>query len=179
MRERAGFRVLGSRALATTTFLRAERQHLIAPDGAGLQRAIIRHPGAVAAVPVVDESVVLIRQYRAPVGHEVLEIPAGKLDVYGEDPRDAAARELAEEIGYRPGNLELIASFYTGPGFTDERLWLYLATDLVPVAVNPAGIEEEHSEVVKIPIDRLPELIADGEFEDAKTLVGLLALLRS
>ncbi len=176
--EPGQFRVVGSRSLVTTTFLTAERLHLLSPDGRAVQRSVIRHPGAVAMVPVLGDAVILIRQYRAAVGHDVLEIPAGKLDIPGEDPEAAAARELAEEIGYRPGNLELVATFFTGPGFTDERMWTYLATDLEPVPVEPAGVEEEHSEVVTIPVADLPGMIARRDFEDAKTLVGLLIVLQ-
>jgi ADP-ribose pyrophosphatase len=169
---------VGSRSLLSTTFLTVEQLDLLSPDGRTLQRSVVRHPGAVAMVPILDDAVILIRQYRAPVGQDLLEIPAGKLDIAGEDPETAAARELAEEIGYRPGSLELVATFFTGPGFTDERMWTYLATGLEPVPMEPAGVEEEHSEVVTVPLADVPGMIARREIEDGKTLVGLLIALQ-
>ena len=141
-------------------------------------REAVRHPGAVAVVAVVGDDVVLIRQYRAPVDAMVLELPAGKLDVPGEDPALAAGRELEEEIGYRPGTLEPLSSFFTGPGFTDEHMTVYLATDCVAVASNPHGPEEIAAEIVRLRIDELATYIASGEITDAKTLVGLLAFLQ-
>jgi len=131
----------------------------------------------VCVVAVVDEAVVLIRQFRAPVDAMMLELPAGKLDIPGEPPERTAARELEEETGYRPGRLELIASFYTGPGFTDEHMRVFLATDCTPTAPHPHGPEEEAAEIVHVPIAELPALAASGEVADAKTLVGLLSLL--
>lgn len=165
--------------LAQTHFLRLDRLHVLAPTGAAVRREAVRHPGAVAMVPVVGDAIVLLRQYRAPVDAEMLELPAGKLDVDGEDPAAAAERELAEEVGLVPGRLELVAEFYTGPGFTDERMHVFVATDCRPVARSPHGPEEEAAEVVLVPLDDVPEMIAEGRIEDAKTLVGLLALLRS
>ncbi len=140
---------------------------------------MVRHPGAVAVVPVVDGAVVLIRQYRAPVDAALLELPAGKLDVPGEDPEAAAARELEEEIGYRPGSLEPLATFFTGPGFTDEYMRVYVATGCIATPMHPHGPEEQAAEIVHVPVDDLPALIAAGDVADAKTLVGLLAYLRS
>lgn len=165
--------------MASSSFLRLDRLHVAAPDGTTFQREVVRHPGAVAVLPVVDGAVVLIRQYRAPVDAEVLELPAGKLDVPGEDPEVAAARELQEEIGYLPGRLEPLAAFYTGPGFTDEHMRVYVATGCTPTAARPHGPEERAAEIVHIPVDDLPALIAAGEVADAKTLVGLLAYLRT
>lgn len=140
---------------------------------------MVRHPGAVAVVPVVDDAVVLIRQYRAPVDTSLLELPAGKLDVPGEDPEITAARELEEEIGYRPGSLALLATFFTGPGFTDEHMRVYVATGCTPTRRHPHGPEEQAAEIVHVPVGDLPALIAAGDVADAKTLVGLLAYLRS
>ncbi len=139
-----------------------------------MRRDVIRHPGAVAVVAVVDGSVVLIRQYRAAVDGDVLEIPAGKLDVAGEEPEQAARRELAEEVGLDAGELRLIADVWTAPGFTDERMRIFLATGCVPVDRVPHGAEEEVSEVVLVPLDEVATFIDAGEIRDAKTLAGLL-----
>lgn len=169
-----GFSVVGSATLASSSFLRFERMHLSGPTGSPVRRDVVRHPGAVAVVAVVDGSVVLIRQYRAAVGGDVLEIPAGKLDVAGEEPEPAARRELAEEVGLDAGELRLVADVWTAPGFTDERMRIFLATECVPVDRVPHGAEEEVSEVVLVPLEEVPALIEAGEIRDAKTLAGLL-----
>jgi len=129
-------------------------------------------------VAEVDGYVVLIRQYRAPVDQMMLELPAGKLDVPGEDPAAAAARELEEEIGYRPGSLEVLATFYTGPGFTDEHMTVYLASNCAEAPSRPHGPEEEAAEIVRVPVVDLPGMIARDEFADAKTLAGLLVYMQ-
>ncbi len=175
--DAAGFRIVGARTIANSGFLRLDRLHVAAPDGTAVRREVVRHPGAVAVVPVVGEDVVLIRQYRAAVDALVLELPAGKLDVPGEPPETTARRELEEEIGYRPGKLEHLGSFYTGPGFTDEHMTLYLASGCTPVAMTPVGIEEQYAEVVRVPTAAVADLVASGEIRDAKTLVGLYAFL--
>jgi len=171
-----GFRVVGRRPLAERPFLQVEEVDVASPDGTLVQRVIVHTAGAVAMVPVIDDRVVLIRQHRAAIGEALLEIPAGKLDVVGEDRVAAATRELGEEVGYLPGKLEPLAEFYTTPGFSDERIWVYLATDLTPTAVDPQGPEERAAEIVEVPISELPSLLPD--LRDGKTLVGLLALLR-
>lgn len=145
-----------------------------APDGTEFERQIVHHPGAVVVVPLLDaRTVVLVRQFRAAVDGELLELPAGKRDVDGEPPETTAGRELAEEIGYRPGRLRLLARFYNSPGFSDELSHLYLAQDLEPVGREAAGIEEGHMSVHEIALDNVPGLIATGEIIDAKTIIGL------
>ncbi len=151
---------------------------MAAPDGTTFAREVIRHPGAVAMVAETGDGVALIRQYRAPVDEALLELPAGKLDVPGEDPAVAAARELEEEVGLRPGALELLATFYTGPGFTDEHMAIYLATGCEDAPIRPHGPEEEAAEIVHVPAGDLMDLISGGQIADAKTLVGLLLYLQ-
>ncbi len=172
-----GFDVVGIRHVARSSFLNAERLHMISPTGVVMERSVVRHPGAVAVVPVDGEEVVLIRQYRAPTDSLMLEIPAGKLDQPGEDLIPAAARELEEEVGFRAGSIESLASFWTTPGFSDERMWLYLATDLTAVPPRPHGAEEEVAEIVRLPVADIAQMLADDVFDDAKTIIGLAALL--
>ena len=171
----SGFELIETRDIVTSAFLRMEELHMRAPSGAIVRRTVIRHPGAVAVVPVDGEDVVLIRQYRAPVDASLLEIPAGKLDVPGEDLEAAARRELEEEVGLRADSLELVASMWTAPGFADERMWIYLATDVEPGTLKPHGAEEEVAEIVRIPLADVPALLAGDELEDAKTIIGLQA----
>jgi len=146
-----------------------------APDGAVFHRDVVRHPGAVAVVPLTDhDSVLLVRQYRGAVDRWLLEIPAGTRDVDGEPPEVAAGRELEEEVGVRAGTVEQLAVVENTPGFCDERTVLFLARDLVPVATDRHGHEEEHIEVVEVPLDAVDAMVAAGELTDAQTLLGLL-----
>jgi ADP-ribose pyrophosphatase len=173
---RAGLRLLGERLIADGSFLQISRRHFLASEGRSARREIIRHPGAVAVVPLIGGEVVLISQYRVAVDQELLEIPAGKRDEPGEDPETTAIRECEEEVGYRPSRVTLLHTFYTTPGFTDECIWLYLAHGLEPVPSRPRGIEEERAEVVRLPVREALRKVRDGEIRDAKTLIGLLAL---
>ncbi len=177
MSEPAEFQIRDARVVHESGFLRLEELDVAAPDGSRLLRHVVRHPGAVAVVAVVGDEVALIRQYRAPVDEYLLELPAGKLDVPGEARAATAARELEEEVGLRPGRLVELASFYTGPGFTDEYMTVFLATECVAVPMAPHGLEEQHAEIVRIPVVDLPALLSSGEVRDAKTLAGLLAYL--
>jgi len=159
--------------VAEVAFLSVNLDTFRAGDGEEFERVVIRHPGAVAIVPILDDQVVLVRQFRAPIGTTLLEIPAGKLDVEGEPPELAAARECEEETGYRPGRLEYLRTIHTAPGFTDEQIHLYLALDLVHVGSSPVGVEERHAEVLAMSFDEVQKGIAVGSISDAKTLIGL------
>lgn len=141
------------------------------PNGAAVQLEIVRHPGAAAMVPVKENgNVILIRQFRLATGGYIYEIPAGKLHP-GEDPRECAARELEEEIGYRATTLELLGSFFTAPGFTDERMHLYKATGLMPGTQNLG--HDEVLDILEMPLEKAIRLIQDGTICDAKTIIGL------
>lgn len=142
-------------------------------DGEEVSREIVTHPGAVAVVACDDDHVWLVRQPREPVGDPaLLELPAGKLDADGESPLDTAKRELAEEIGKAADRWEHLVSFWSSPGFSDERVHIYLATGLRDEAAEAE--ENERIEVEAVPLSELDALI--DRCEDAKTLVGLLLL---
>ncbi len=148
-------------------------------DGTEVTREKVWHPGAVGIVAVDDERVWLTRQPREIVSLAAsLEIPAGKLDVPGETPLQAAQRELSEEIGKRAGRWGEIEAFYTSAGFSDERIWLYLAEDLDDDP-DAEPDPDERIEIVAWPLDQLDAAI--DECEDAKTLIALrwLALARA
>jgi 8-oxo-dGTP pyrophosphatase MutT (NUDIX family) len=145
-------------------------------DGEEVTREKVSHPGAVGIIAVDEEYVWLTRQPREVVGESAsLEIPAGKLDVLGEQPLETAKRELAEEIGRQADRWEEIMWFYTSPGFSDERIWLYLASDLSEAPEAQAD-ELERIEVVPWSLKRLDDAIA--ECEDSKSLIALLWLAR-
>ncbi|HEX8687213.1 MAG TPA: NUDIX hydrolase [Pyrinomonadaceae bacterium] len=139
-------------------------------------REVVGHPGGAAAVPVhADGTVSFVRQYRHPARAFELELPAGKLDP-GERPAETAARELEEELGLVAGRLEPLSEFYTTPGFCAERLWVFLATDLRETARRHE--EDEIIEVVRLPLARALGMLASGEIDDAKTIIGLLLAAR-
>jgi 8-oxo-dGTP pyrophosphatase MutT (NUDIX family) len=145
-------------------------------DGEEVSREKVWHPGAVGVIALDDTHVWLTRQPREAIGATAsLEIPAGKLDVAGEQPLETAKRELAEEIGKAAAEWQELKVIYTSPGFSDERVWLYLATDLRddPDSHPDAG---ERIEIVPWPLGELDEAI--DESEDSKTLIALLWLAR-
>jgi 8-oxo-dGTP pyrophosphatase MutT (NUDIX family) len=144
-------------------------------DGEEVTREVIRHSGVVAIVAYDDEHVWLVRQPREVVGEPaLLEIPAGRLDVAGEEPLQAAERELAEEIGREGRTWEPIVCYHASPGILDERVHLFSASDLHPAQAS--SDEEERIEVVRWPLAELGAAI--DECRDAKTLIGLLWLAR-
>jgi ADP-ribose pyrophosphatase len=132
-------------------------------------------------VPVDEKTgeVVFVRQFRAPLDMELLEIPAGKRDVAGEAPELTAHRELAEEIGMRAGRLERLAEFYNSPGFCDEHSFVFLARDLEPCGNSLQGIEEQHMTVEHVALAEVPRLIASAELVDAKSIIGLTLAIES
>lgn len=174
-----GLRFVRAEPIDTATFFDIENLHYVDSGGRPVVRSVVRHPGAVVVVPLLDDAVVMIRQFRVAAGRPLLELPAGKLDVAGEPLEEAARRECEEEIGYRPGRLRHLSAFWNSPGFTDEHTTVFLATDLEPVARAPHGPEEETSEVVVLPVDEIVDLLDSGGIDDGKSLIGLLAYLRS
>ena len=135
-------------------------------------REVVHHPGSAVILPAFDDGTIgLVRQYRHPAVKYLLELPAGTLNDQ-ERPEAGAARELEEELGLIAGNLEKLSEFFVSPGFCEEKMWLYLATDLTETSQRLE--DDELIEVVRLPIDRAMQMISDGEIEDAKTIIGLL-----
>lgn len=176
----SGFRHLGDDVLHRGHVITLCRSSFESPDGERFDREVVRHPGAVSVVPLRDDgTVVLVRQYRAPVDDLVLEIPAGKRDVQDEPLEQTAERELVEEVGLSPGRLELLARFHNSIGFCDEESFVFLGTQLSPAPLDRQGVEERHMELVEVALADTPAMIAAGEITDAKTVIGLsLALAR-
>lgn len=142
------------------------------PNGGVCELEIVRHPGAAAVVPLDDQGrVLLVRQYRHATGGRLLEVPAGKLD-RGETPEVCAAREVEEETGQRPGSLVPMGWIWTTPGFTDERIWLFLARGLVP-GRRDLQVDEDLT-VERLPLGEAVAMAARGEILDAKSVCALL-----
>lgn len=148
------------------------------PIGERIYRYIFRHPGAVGVVPIEDGNIVLVRQYRPALEMEMLEIPAGKLDIEGEAPEKAAHRELIEEAGLDASKLEELCSFYNSAGFSDEKTVIYLATEMTRVAKIAASVEEQYMTTERIPLEDVYEMIDSGYITDAKTIVGIYSAMR-
>ncbi|MEQ1872263.1 MAG: NUDIX hydrolase [Ilumatobacteraceae bacterium] len=153
-----------------------------APSGELFERDIVRSSGAVAVVPLLHRDgvpiVVLVRQYRPPLDRVVLEIPAGIRDIANEPTEVTAARELAEEVGLAAGRLQYLTHHYTSAGMTDSIVHIYLATELTAVQAAAHGPEEEHMEIVELPLAEAVEMVVRGEIHDAKTVIGLLLVDR-
>jgi len=136
------------------------------------QREVVHHNGSAVIVPVFDDgTVALVKQYRHPAVRYLLEVPAGTL-AKGERPDAGAARELKEELGLVAARLEKLSEFFVSPGFCEEKMWVYLATELFEG--DQALEEDEILEVVRLPITDALEMITSGEIQDAKTIIGLM-----
>ncbi len=145
------------------------------PDGRTARRELVRHPGAVALVPLIGDDVLLVRQFRIAAEGVMLEIPAGTLNA-GEDPAACAERELQEETGYRPGALEPLGGIFVAPGYTTEFIHLFLATGLEESRL--AMDDDEFIELVRMPLADALALVESGEIIDGKTATALLKVAR-
>jgi ADP-ribose pyrophosphatase len=169
--------LLSSERLYTGRIVNLDLDTVRFPDGSTGQLEMLRHPGASAVVPLLDPPdhpdprVLLIRQFRHAAEAFIWEIPAGRLDT-GETPEQCAARELEEEVGMRAGRLERLTTIYTTPGFTDERIHLFRASELT--AGRQQREADEFMEVEARPWSRVLAMIRAGEIVDAKTLAGLM-----
>lgn len=145
------------------------------PSGKTTTREIVEHSDCVAVV-VLDSknNAILVRQFRKAVGKILLEIPAGGI-APGEQPIACVRRELQEEIGYLPNKIDKLGGFYSAPGYCTEYLHLYVATHLIPSQLEAEDTKD--IEVVRVPLSRIPELIASGEICDAKSVAGLLRVV--
>ncbi len=174
------FRPLGENVVYEGWAITVAKAQFEAPDGSVFERDVIHHPGAVAALPMLDESTgVFVRQYRSALNERLLEIPAGIRDVAGEPLEQTARRELIEEVGLAAGSLELLARVHNAVGYCDEEIVIYLATDITEVERELTDSPEEHDmEIVTMSLDEVEAMIARGEVTDMKTIVAVLAALR-
>jgi ADP-ribose diphosphatase len=167
---------LASKRIHSGRVINLDQDTVRFPDGSTGELEIVRHPGAAAVVPVSDPhgrdpTILLIQQFRHAANGQLIEIPAGRLNP-GEDPKSCAQRELLEEVGVTAGKVERLTTIWTTPGFTDERIHLFWATDLT--AGKHAREPDEFIEVIPKPLSAALTLIRDGVICDAKTVVGIL-----
>lgn len=166
---------LEGRTVFEGRLLRVDVDRVRLPGGGRSEREVVRHPGAAAVVPLLEGEggtrVVLVRQFRYAPGEAMWEVPAGTLEP-GEGPEDCARRELEEEAGLRAGELEALASVYTSPGFTDERVHLFVARS--PEEGEPDPEEGEEIERRAFPLSEALEMVRRGEIRDGKTVTALL-----
>jgi ADP-ribose pyrophosphatase len=154
---------------------RLELKEQILPDGRTHQKAVVVHPGAVVLVPLIDNQVVMLRQYRLALDETIWELPAGTRH-WGEDWLVCAQRELREETGYRAARFVSLGEIWPAPGVSDERMALYLALELTPDPLNPD--EDEQFERRLRPLAELVGMAMDGRLEDAKSIIGILRAAR-
>jgi ADP-ribose pyrophosphatase len=168
-------KTLSSKVVFEGRALKMRVDTVLTADGRRSTREIVERSDCIVVVALdAKDNVLLERQYRQPIGKELLEIPAGGIDA-GEEPEAAVVREMREETGFRPQKVIKLTGFYSSPGYSTEYLHLYLATDLVPdplAAEDTAGIA-----VVKVPLSQIPDLITSGKIQDAKSIAGLLYYL--
>ena len=173
------FRVIDSETVFEGRVISLRRDTVAMPGGGDSVREVVTHPGAVAVVAVDDdERVVLLRQYRHPVGRHLWELPAGLRDADGEPPLETAKRELAEEVQLAADRWSLLTTTYATPGFCDELVLVYLAEGLTDVD-RPEGFTVEHEEadmtVERVPLGDAVQRVFDGDIRNASAVIGLLA----
>lgn len=148
------------------------RRDKVTVQGGTSYREIIEHNGgAVIAALTDDKKLVMVRQYRKPAGKVMLEVPAGKIDP-GEKPLEAAVRELKEETGYTASKVEFLTEFYPSVGYSEEKLYLYLCTGLIPG--ETCFDENEAIDIEEMELDKLFKMVMSGELDDAKTIIAIL-----
>ena len=165
-------KTLESQYIYKGKIINVRKDKVLLPDGKTTSREVVEHRGGVCVVPVDENgNVTLVRQYRYPIGREVLEIPAGKREE-GEDPFETARRELSEETGLEAGKYDFLGEFLATPGYCAEKFYIYLARDLTRHAQHLD--EGEFLDVVSMPLKQAAELVWSKQIDDCKSVAGLL-----
>ena len=165
-------KTIKSKIVFKGNFLTLNKDKVLLPNGKTSTREWIQHPGAVCCIPILsDGKIALIKQYRYSVKKEMIEIPAGKLD-RNEIPEECAQRELEEEIGYKASKLTFLANIHPAIGFTDEKMWLYLAEDLVKTKQSLDA--DEFLVLFPTKLKEAVDMVWSGKITDVKTIIGIL-----
>ena len=163
---------LSSKIIFQGRLLDVRKDEVELPNGKTSTREWINHPGAVCCIPILpDGKIALIRQYRYPVQSEMIELPAGKLGL-GENPKKCAERECEEEIGFLPNRLTLLTHIHPAIGFANEKMWIFLAEDLVKTETNLDV--DEFIEIMPTRLEDAVKMVWSGQITDVKTIIGLL-----
>ena len=165
-------KTIKSKIVFKGNFLTLKNDKVLLPNGKTSTREWIQHPGAVSCIPILsDGKIALIKQYRYSVKKEMIEIPAGKLD-QNEIPEECAQRELEEEIGYKASKLTFLANIHPAIGFTDEKMWLYLAEDLIKTKQSLDA--DEFLVLFPTQLKEAVDMVWSGKITDVKTIIGIL-----
>ena len=164
---------LSSKKIFKGNLLDVRKDKVLLPNNKHSYREWVNHPGAACCIPILDNEIIMVEQYRYAVKEVSIELPAGKIDK-GESPETCALRELQEETGYKSRNLTFLTTIYPAIGFSDEKMWIYLAQDLVKKKSKPDI--DEFVKVIKLNHKTALKMVENGDISDSKTIIGILWL---
>ncbi|KRL67907.1 ADP-ribose phosphorylase [Companilactobacillus versmoldensis DSM 14857 = KCTC 3814] len=166
--------VVASRRMFGGKIFNVDVEQVVLPNGIPAIREIVQHHGAVGIIPLVDDKMIFVRQWRAPLGQETLEIPAGKIDPdEGDDLKEVALREMNEELGLTTDKLDQATAFFASPGYSNEKITIYLAKDLKPVENKRPLDNDEFLNVEKLTLAEAEKAVEDGSICDGKTIFAV------
>lgn len=169
-------KTINTQSIYDGKIIKLQVDDVLLPDGKTAKRELIKHPGAVAIIPITnDNKIIFVEQYRKPLEKSLVEIPAGRLEP-GEKPEVTAVRELEEETGYTTKTLSFVSSFFTSPGFANELMYIYKTDQLIPLDKPVAGDDDEFVEVIELTLEEAKQCVKEERIHDAKTNYAILYL---